>query len=83
MPHRGGLAIQQLVVEPKIKVWARDNADLDGAGWQGGTCHQFDMGTGAALPLPGITPAINEILLNYTYPTNNVPQFFDIRVQAW
>ena len=69
--------------EPKIKVWARDNADLDGAGWQGGTCHQFDMGTGAALPLPGITPAINEILLNYTYPTNNVPQFFDIRVQAW
>ena len=69
--------------EPVIKVWAQDNADLDGVGWQGGTCHNFSMGTGAAIGLPGITPAINEMLLNYTYPNANVPQFFDLRVDAW
>ncbi|MDW8418003.1 MAG: gliding motility-associated C-terminal domain-containing protein [Chitinophagales bacterium] len=70
--------------EPRIRVWARDNADLDGQGWLGGTCHGFAMGTGGANGgLPSVTPPINETLLNYTYPTATVPQYFDIRVLAF
>lgn len=69
--------------EPIIKVWAQDNQGISGLGWQGGTCHQFNMGTGGPQGLPGVTPAINEILFNYTYPTATVPQYFDIRVHAY
>lgn len=69
--------------EPVIKVWARDNQNLSGLGWQGGTCHQYNMGTGGPQGLPGITPLINDLLYNYTYPTTTVPQFFDIRVEAY
>ena len=60
-----GFAPDEIVVH----IWARDNADLDGAGWQGGACHTYGMS------LPGTTPAINEMLLNYTYTGASVPQF--------
>lgn len=65
--------------EPIIRMQARDNADLDGQGWQGpNTCHQF------AIPnLPQITPAINEIIFNFTYPTATVPQFYDLKMYAY
>lgn len=63
--------------EPVVKVWARDNADLDGQGWLGGACHNYSFDP------PAITPAIGEVLLNYTYPTATVPQFYDLKVDAW
>ena len=69
--------------EPTFKVWGRDNADVDGAGWQGGQCHTFAMGTGGPQGLPGVTPTVNEVILNATYLTATVPQFFDIRVYAY
>lgn len=69
--------------EPVIKVWARDNQGISGLGWQGGTCHPFNMGTGGTQGLPGTTPLINEMLFNYTYPTTTVPQYFDIRMDAY
>lgn len=65
--------------EPVIRVQARDNADLDGQAWQGpNTCHSF-----AIANLPQITPAINEIIFNYTYPTATVPQFYDLKMYAY
>lgn len=70
--------------EPIVKVWARDNANVSTLGWQGGTCHQFSMGTGGSQGgLPGTTPAINELLFNQTYGAATVPQYFDIRVEAF
>ncbi len=63
--------------EPVVKVWARDNADLDGQGWLGGACHNYSFDP------PAVTPAIGEVLLNYTYPTATVPQFYDLKVDAW
>jgi gliding motility-associated-like protein len=65
--------------EPVIRVQARDNADLDGQNWQGpNTCHSFSIPN-----LPQVTPAINEVIFNYTYPTATVPQFFDLKVNAF
>lgn len=64
--------------EPTVKVWARDNPDLDAAGWTGGTCHAFNIPN-----LPQISPVVNEIIFNHTYTTPSVPQFFDLRVEAY
>jgi gliding motility-associated-like protein len=69
--------------EPVVRVWAQDNGNVSGLGWQGGACNQFSMGTGGAIGLPGITPAINTVLFNYTYPTATVPQYFNIRMEAY
>ncbi len=70
--------------EQIIHIWAQDNANLDGLGWQGtGQCYQFNMGTGAPVGLPGIAGPINEILFNYTYPTSSVPQCYDLRMEAF
>jgi gliding motility-associated-like protein len=65
--------------EPIIRVQARDNADLDGQNWQGpNTCHQFSIAN-----LPQITPAINEIIFNYTYPSASVPQYYDLKMNSY
>ena len=58
-------------------MWARDNADLDGAGWLGGACLQANFNP------PALSQDFNYLMFNYTYPTANVPQFFDIRLRAW
>jgi gliding motility-associated-like protein len=68
-----GFAPDEIVVH----IWGRDNADLDGAGWLGGACHTYSMN------LPGVTPAINEMLLNYTYTGANVPQFYDLKIDNY
>lgn len=57
-------------------VWARDNADLDGAGWQGGSCLQSDFNP------PGPSADLNTVIFNHTYGVNN-PQYFDLRLDAW
>ncbi|MFN8297583.1 MAG: gliding motility-associated C-terminal domain-containing protein [Chitinophagales bacterium] len=62
--------------EPNFKVWVRDNADLDGTGWVGGNCHTNSVD-------PPVIITVNDLLFNYTYPTANVPQYYDIRVEAW
>ncbi|MFN8287357.1 MAG: gliding motility-associated C-terminal domain-containing protein [Chitinophagales bacterium] len=62
--------------EPNFKVWVRDNADLDGQGWLGGTCHTNSIDPPVVIP-------VNDLLFNYTYPTATVPQYYDIRVEAW
>jgi hypothetical protein len=63
--------------EPVIHLWARDNANLDGQGWLGGTCHTYSTS------LPTTIMGINEMLINYTYPTANVPQYYDLRIDAY
>ncbi|MCW5906537.1 MAG: gliding motility-associated C-terminal domain-containing protein [Chitinophagales bacterium] len=69
--------------EVVMKVWAQDNQNVSGLGWQGGTCHVFNMGTGGPVGLPGPTPLINETIFNYSYPTPTVPQYFNLRVEAF
>jgi|GEM_PF-875828 len=58
-------------------VWARDNADLDGASWQGGQCLQSNFDP------PAPSQDLNTVIFNHTYPGANVPEFFDIRIDAW
>lgn len=63
--------------ELTYKLWIRDNADLDGQGWVGGTCLQADFSP------PTQSPDFNHLIYNYTFPTATVPQFFDIKLDAW
>jgi gliding motility-associated-like protein len=63
--------------ELTYNVWARDNANWDGAGWLGGACLQANLNP------PALSPDFNYLMLNNTYATANVPQFFDIRLNAW
>lgn len=63
--------------ELTYKVWARDNADLDGQGWQGGQCLQQNFNP------PGVSSDFNTTIFSYTYPTANVPMYFDIRGDFW
>ncbi len=69
--------------EPTVHFWARDAANVSGLGWQGGACHNYAMGTGASIGLPGITPNINEMIFNYTYPTSTVPQFYELKAECF
>src|SRR5688572_22751664 len=55
-------------------VWAQDNADLDGAGWQGGSCLQSNFNP------PGPSGDLNTVIFNHTYTGTNVPEFFDLRI---
>lgn len=65
--------------ELTFKVWVEDQANLDGAGWLGGSCLQADLPmTGGT----GTSPDYNLNLLSFTYPTQ-VPQFINVRVDAW
>jgi len=61
-------------------VWIQDNASISGP-WQGGTCRQADlqMLNGG----PDFSPDYNAVLFNHTYPTNIVPQWVAIRLDAW
>jgi len=63
--------------ELTYKVWARDNADLDGQSWQGGQCLQSNFNP------PGLSTDFNQNIFSYIYPTAPVPQFFDIRGDFW
>jgi gliding motility-associated-like protein len=63
--------------EPVIHLWGRDNANLDGQGWLGGACHTYSSS------LPTTITGINEMLINYTYPTAAVPQYYDLRIDAY
>lgn len=67
--------------ELTFKVWVQDNADIDGVGWQGGTClhDSMAMATGG----PEFSRDFNQNLFNFTYTGANVPQFIDLRVDAW
>lgn len=67
--------------ELTFKVWVQDNADVDGVAWQGGTCmhDSMAMATGG----PEFSRDFNESLFNYTYTGASVPQFVDLRVDAW
>ncbi len=77
-PSDGAIAgVGFLPDEYTYKVWIRDNADLDGAGWLGGNCMTTDFNP------PGLSNDFNLILFNHTYTTPNVPQFFDVRLDAW
>jgi gliding motility-associated-like protein len=58
-------------------VWARDNGDVDGLGWQGGACLTDDFNP------PGISTDFDYTLINNTYPASTVPQYFDLKVDAW
>jgi hypothetical protein len=58
-------------------VSARDNADLDGSDWQSSGCLTSDFSP------PGTSTDFNTVLLDYTYPSSTVPQFFDLRLDAW
>lgn len=63
--------------ELTYKIWVRDNANLDAQGWIGGQCLQADFSP------PTQSQDFNTVLYNYTYPTATVPQFFDLKLDAW
>lgn len=65
--------------EVSMRVWARDNADVDGVGWGplGGTPHN------ATFAAAGLSPDFNDVVYNNTFPGASVPQFFDVRIDAF
>ncbi len=63
--------------EYNFKLWARDNASLDNADWVGG-----DLLMENFIP-PGNTADFNDIFYSVTYPSGKVPQFLDLRLEAW
>ncbi|RMG95943.1 MAG: hypothetical protein D6706_11110, partial [Chloroflexi bacterium] len=71
------LGVGFLPDEYRYYIGVRDNADLDGAGWQNSGCLQSDFNP------PSPSSDFNTLLFNYTYPTATVPQYFDVRVEAW
>lgn len=64
--------------EYTFKVYARDDQDLDGAGYTGGTCLRQNFVT-----VPNTSADFNQTIFNYTYPTATVPQYMDINIDAW
>ena len=58
-------------------IWAQDNSNVSGLGWQGGNCLTDDFDP----PLTSVD--FNDTLFNYTYPTSTVPQYFDLKLDAW
>lgn len=65
--------------EVSMRVWARDNADVDGVGWGplGGTPHN------ATFAAAGLSPDFNDVVYNNNFPGASVPQFFDVRIDAF
>ncbi|MDX2003491.1 MAG: gliding motility-associated C-terminal domain-containing protein [Chitinophagales bacterium] len=63
--------------ELTFKIWAEDNANVSGIGWQGGACLTQNFNP------PGLSQDFNYTMYNYTYPTNSVPQFVSLRIDAW
>ncbi len=66
-----------------IRVWAIDSTNVSGLQWQGGILHQFAMGTDGIASMPGTTPLINDTLFDFSYTTAVVPEFFNLKVEAW
>jgi len=65
--------------EITCKVWARDNV---GSGWQGGQCLLGDLPMANGGPESYTpNPAFNDLV--FTYPGQQVPGFFDLRLEAW
>ncbi|MFN8396905.1 MAG: hypothetical protein U0176_19925 [Bacteroidia bacterium] len=64
--------------EYTFKVYARDDQDLDGTGYTGGTCMRQSFVT-----VPNTSVDFNQTIFNYSYPTANVPQYVDINLDAW
>lgn len=58
-------------------IWARDAANLDGSNWVGGSCLTDDFSP------PTQSMDFNTTIFNFAYPGANVPQFIDLRVDAW
>lgn len=65
--------------EVTLRVWARDNADVDGIAWGplGGTPHN------ATFAAAGVSADFNDVIYNNTFPGATVPQFFDVRLDAF
>ena len=63
--------------EYRYKIWIRDNPNIGPAGWQGGGCLQSNFNP------PQASADFNTVLFNHTYAGAIVPQFFDMRVEAW
>jgi hypothetical protein len=63
--------------EYNFKLWARDDASFDNEDWVGGDLLIEDF-----IP-PGNTADFNDVFYSVTYPTSNVPQFLDLRLEAW
>ncbi|TVR81943.1 MAG: hypothetical protein EA412_02235 [Chitinophagaceae bacterium] len=57
--------------------WARDAANVSGSGWQGGTCLTDDFDP------PNFSQDLNYTMFDETYTGATVPQFFDLRMDAW
>jgi len=64
-----------------FKVWAQDQGNVSGLGWQGGQCltDGMPMLTGG----PEFSTDFNDTLFSFTYPGATVPQYFQIRLDAW
>src|SRR5688572_25075968 len=66
-----------------VKVWARASQDITGAGWQGGTpTYKADLPMAVGGPETFVIPSPTPIL-NIPYTGSTVPQFFDLKLQAW
>lgn len=65
--------------EESAIVWFRDNANLDGNDWVGGSCYQYGANEGS---YPLWSPTYNDEIFNVIYGTN-VPNFYQVRIDAW
>lgn len=74
---QGAFGVGFIPDEITFKIWGRDNANLDGSGWLGGTCLLDNYNP------PGISTDFNYEFFNHTYAAATVPQFLDIKVEAW
>lgn len=74
---QGAFGVGFIPDEITFKIEGRDNADLDGNGWLGLSCLQDNYNP------PGLSSDFNYEFFNHTYTGANVPQFLDIKVEAW
>ncbi|HXH19760.1 MAG TPA: SprB repeat-containing protein, partial [Chitinophagales bacterium] len=71
------------VDEITAKVWARANPDLLSNGWQGGGCMPGDLPMSAGGPEVYLVDPSVQNIFNTNFPGPQVPQFFDLKLQAW
>jgi len=77
----GGTSAGLVPDEYTFNLWARDVADVDGIGWGTGTgclTENLDPGQGQ-----NQTNDFDSIFYNQTYAGSSVPQFLDLRLDAW
>jgi len=67
------------VDEYTFKVWGRDNSNIDAVNWSalGGTCHTHEANP------PFTTSDFDDLIYDFTFTGASVPQFFDLKLQAW